>query len=115
MILALFFTLSRGGIAAGAIALAVYLACLRPHPEVPHPARHRHRRWHPDPARDHRYEFVHGFTEATARSQGNQLLWLTIAVCAVAGLAQVAMTLPGARGGWPSPGDNSRSPSAARR
>jgi hypothetical protein len=94
MLLAIFFTLSRGGIAAGILALAVYMALTSD--RVP---------------RfltllvcgigggilillaNHRYELVHGFTEtAAARSQGNQMLWFTIVVCIVAGLAQLGLS-----------------------
>ena len=89
--LALYFTLSRNGIAGGVIAIAVYLAISGDRL--------------PKLATlivtvaggailvvlaNHRYELVHGFTEAGARSQGNEMLWFTLVVCAVAGLAQLA-------------------------
>jgi hypothetical protein len=93
MVLALYFTLSRGGIAAAAIAVALYFA------------------FAPDRIprlltalvvgigstalivlAHHRYALVHGFGGDTARSQGDEMIWLTLAVCILAGLAQLAIT-----------------------
>jgi hypothetical protein len=89
MLLALFFTLSRGGIAAALLALVVFLVFT--HDRLPHLltllvtgigggllvvlAL----------ARD---ELVHGQTNSVAESQGSELMWVVIAVCVVAGLAQ---------------------------
>jgi O-Antigen ligase len=92
MILAIYFTLSRGGIAAAAIAIALYFALV------------------PDRLprlltatvvgvgggalillASHRYELVHGIAGSTARSQGTEMTWLTLAVCVLAGLAQLAL------------------------
>ena len=93
MFLTIFLTLSRGGIAAGILALGVYMALTVD--RIP---------------RfltllvtgigggalillaNHRYELVHGFSNAAAHSQGNQMLWLTIAVCILAGLAQLVLS-----------------------
>jgi hypothetical protein len=93
MFLAIFLTLSRGGIAAGILALAVYMAL----------SVDRIPRFFTLLVTgigggalillaNHRYELVHGFTDATARSQGNQMLWLTIVVCIFAGLAQLILS-----------------------
>jgi hypothetical protein len=102
MALALFFTLSRGGIAAAAIALALYMALS--FDRIPRfltlavsglgaglligLATRRH-------------DLVHGISSASAHSQGNEMLWVTIVVCAVVGLLQAAIALaPGRRPGW---------------
>jgi hypothetical protein len=89
MFLALFFTLSRGGIAAAAIALVLFVALT--HDRIPQLlalavsglgggilivlAL----------ARD---ELTHGLTNSTAHTQGDELLWVTLLVCLFAGLAQ---------------------------
>jgi hypothetical protein len=91
--LAAFFTLSRGGIAAAFIALAVFLA------------------FAPDRlpkllaallagaggtvlivAASHRDALQHGLLTDAARQQGNELLVLTLVVCLVVGLAQAALS-----------------------
>ncbi len=98
MILAIYFTLSRGGIAAAAIALAIYLALA--HDRIPKLLTLAlvgaggavlillaHRR--PD--------LVHGHMNATAHSQGNEMIFIVIAVAALVGLAQAAIALLGER------------------
>lgn len=100
LILTLFFTLSRGGIAAAAIALVLYLAL----------ARQRLVRLATLGVAAigggvlillaaGKHDLVHGLATAAAHSQGNQMLGLTIVACLVAGLAVVAVTaaLAGAR------------------
>jgi O-Antigen ligase len=99
-----FFTLSRGGIAATFIALAVFLA------------------FTPDrlpklltallaaagstvliAAASHRDALQHGLLNETAHQQGNEMLVLTLVVCLVVGLAQAGLSaaLRGARRpGW---------------
>ena len=91
--LAAFFTLSRGGIAASFIALAVFLA------------------FTPDRlpklftallagaggavlivAASHRDALQHGLLNDTAQQQGNELLVLTLIVCLVVGLAQAGLS-----------------------
>jgi len=91
--LAAYFTLSRGGIAAAFIALAVFLA------------------FAPDRlpkllaallagaggtvlvvAASHRDALQHGFLNDVARQQGNELLVLALVVCLVVGLAQAGLS-----------------------
>lgn len=98
MILAIYFTLSRGGIAAAAVALAVYLALA--HDRIPklltlglvgaggallillaH----------------HRQDLVHGHMNATAHSQGNEMILIVIAVGVLVGLAEAVIALAGQR------------------
>jgi hypothetical protein len=98
MILAIYFTLSRGGIAAAAIVLTVYLAIA--HDRVPKLLTLTlvgaggaflillaHRR--PD--------LVHGHMNATAHSQGDEMIFIVIAVGIVVGLVQAAIALGGRR------------------
>lgn len=92
MILALFFTLSRGGIAASLIAIVIFVALTR------------------DRLGQlatlliaavgggiliallfQRNALLDGLTNSEATSQGNEMLWITIAVCLVAGLAQLGI------------------------
>ncbi len=93
MLLALFFTLSRGGIAAALLALVLFLALTVD--RIPQfltmlltglaggflimLALQRH-------------DLVHGLATSAARSEGNEMLWATIAVCATAGLAQAGLS-----------------------
>jgi len=102
MLLALFFTLSRGGMAAALIALAVFLTLT--YDRIPQfltilvsgiggavliaIATQRD-------------ALVHGLTNAAARSQGSELFWITILVCATVGLAQAGVALALARGKRP--------------
>jgi hypothetical protein len=91
--LAAFFTLSRGGIAAAFIAPALFLA------------------FAPDrlpklfttaiagaggavlvAAATHRDALQHGLLNETARQQGNEMLVLTLVVCAAVGLAQAGLS-----------------------
>ncbi len=103
MILAIYFTLSRGGIAAAAIALAVYLALA--HDRIPKLLSLAvvgagggllvllaHRR--PD--------LVHGHMNATAHSQGDEMIFIVIAVGIVVGLLQAGIALAGQRTERPS-------------
>ncbi len=94
LILTLYLTLSRGSIAAAAIALGVYLALADD--RIPKfliavvagigggiliLLVHR------------RYELVHGLVNLpAARSQGDEMIWLTLAVCLVVGLVIAAAT-----------------------
>jgi len=102
-----FFTLSRGGMAAAAIALAAFFA------------------FAPDRlaklpalllaaaggavlilAADSRDALQHGLANGTAQSQGDQMLAITLVVCGFAGLAQAAIALAGRRlrrPGWSAP------------
>jgi O-Antigen ligase len=100
--LTVFFTLSRGGMAAAVLALAAFFA------------------FAPDRlgklpslllaalggailifAADGRDALQHGLANEAARSQGDQMLLITLAVCALAGLAQAAIALAGRRLGRP--------------
>jgi hypothetical protein len=98
MILAIYFTLSRGGIAAAALALAVYLAVA--HDRIPKLATlavvgaggallillaHR------------RSDLVHGHMNATAHSQGDEMIFIVIAVGAIVGLLVAGIALAGRR------------------
>jgi O-Antigen ligase len=98
MILAIYFTLSRGGIAAAAVVLAVYLALA--HDRIPKALTLgltgaggaflillAHRR--PD--------LVHGHMNAAAHSQGDEMIFIVIAVGVVVGLAQAGIALAGQR------------------
>jgi hypothetical protein len=92
MALALFFTLSRGGIAAAFIALAVFVAFSS-------------NRLAKLPtllvagvgstvlifAADRRDALQHGLLNATAEGQGDEMLAIALGVCALAALAQVAI------------------------
>lgn len=92
MVLALFFTLSRGGIAASLIAVAIFVAFTRERlaqlPSLVIAAvgggtlivllLER------DPLRE-------GLTNSVALSQGNEMTWFTILVCLIAGLVQLGI------------------------
>lgn len=98
LVLTIFFTLSRGGMAAAAIALGVFFVFV------------------PDRlaklpallvaglggaililAADSRDALQHGLVNGAAHSQGDQMLLITLVVCALAGLAQAAISLGGRR------------------
>lgn len=93
-----FYTLSRGGMGAAAVALAVFFA------------------FAPDRlaklpslilavlggaalvlAADSRSALQHGLSNGAAHSQGDQMLLITLAVCGLVGLAQVALALAARR------------------
>jgi len=103
MILTIYFTLSRGGIAAAAVVLAVYLALARD--RIPKALSLglvgaggavlillAHRR--PD--------LVHGHMNATAHSQGDEMIFIVIAVGLVVGLAQAGIALAARRSERPA-------------
>lgn len=105
--LTIFFTLSRGGMVAGALALVAFFV------------------FAPDRlarlptmllaafggavlilAADSRNALQHGLVNGAAHSQGNQMLVITLVVCALAGFAQTAIALGGRRverPGWSAP------------
>jgi hypothetical protein len=102
LILASYFTLSRGGIAGGALAVVVYLALAADRlPKAIALALallgggililFAH-------GRD---ALVHGHASATAHSQGDEMIFLTLAVCLVAGALQAGWTTALARSGRP--------------
>jgi hypothetical protein len=89
--LALFFTLSRNGIGGGIFALAVYFAFAADRlPKLFTLAVTGIGGAVLIVLANHRYELVHGFTEATASAQGNEMFWFTLVVCAIAGLVAFA-------------------------
>lgn len=103
LILTIYFTLSRGGIGAAAVALAVYLAFATDRiPKVITLAisgagggllillAHR------------RSDLIHGHSNATAHSQGNEMIFITLAVCLVVGLVLAGLSLAAARNRRPS-------------
>ncbi|HEX8689875.1 MAG TPA: O-antigen ligase family protein [Solirubrobacterales bacterium] len=94
MALTIFFTLSRGGIAAAAIALAIFCAIAS------------------DRllklvallvagagsailvlAADQRDALQHGLLDGAARQQGDEMLWIALAICVLVGLVQAAISL----------------------
>lgn len=105
--LTIFFTLSRGGMVAGALALVAFFV------------------FAPDRlarlptlllaafggavlilAADSRDALQHGLANGAAHSQGDQMLVITLVVCALAGFAQTAIALGGRRlerPGWSAP------------
>jgi hypothetical protein len=92
LLLALFYTLSRGGIAASLIALAVYFALTRDRlAQMPTLAVAAIGGGILIPLALQRDSLLHGLTNSTAGSQGDHMLWITIAVCVGAGLAQLAI------------------------
>ncbi|MFN8163869.1 MAG: O-antigen ligase family protein [Solirubrobacterales bacterium] len=102
MLLALFFTLSRGGIAAALIALSIFLALtLDRIPQFLTIVVSGLGGGILIALATQRDELVHGLTNAAARSQGNELLWITIAVCLGAGLLQAGIARALERGGRP--------------
>jgi O-antigen ligase len=90
--LALFFTLSRGGIAAALIALAIFLALTNDRlAQLPTLAVAALGSGILVVLALQRDALVHGLTNSEATSQGSELMWITIVVCLAAGLAQWAI------------------------
>jgi O-antigen ligase len=98
VILAIYFTLSRGGIGSAVIAVAVYFAFTSD--RLPKLAiaivtgagggllvilAHA------------RFSLVHGLDDAAARTQGDEMLWITIVVCVFVGLVVALLSEAGAR------------------
>jgi hypothetical protein len=104
MFLGLFFTLSRGGIAAVLIALAIFLVLA--HDRIAQLATLLLAALGGGiliALAAQRDALVHGLTNSEATSQGNEMLWIAIAVCTAAGLAQwglAALLDRGGRPGW---------------
>ncbi len=92
MLLALFFTLSRGGISASLIALAIFLALTRDRlAQLPTFLIAGAGGGFLVVLLLDRDELREGLTTSVATSQGNEMLWVTIVVCVVAGLAQLGI------------------------
>jgi tetratricopeptide (TPR) repeat protein len=102
MLLALFYTLSRGGIAAALIALAIFLA-------LTHNRLAQLSTFAIAAAGGgllialalQRDALLHGLLNSDASTEGNEMLWITIAVCVVAGLVQWAVARALERRGEP--------------
>lgn len=93
MILTIYFTLSRGGIGAAVVALAVYLAFAADRiPKAAGLAISLLGGGVLILLAAHREALVHGHDSATAHSQGNEMIVFTLVVCAIAALAQAAFT-----------------------
>jgi len=104
MALTIFLTLSRGGIAAAILAVALFLALTSDRlPKLLTLLVTGAGGAILVAAAASRDALQHGALNATARSQGDELLWIALAVCLVVGLVQVGLSSPGvARGrpGW---------------
>ncbi len=102
MTLALYFTLSRGGIGAAVVALAVFLALSTDRlPKLLTLLVAGAGGAILIAAATQRDALQHGALDATARHQGNEMLAMTIVVCAAVGLVQAGISLAGARGARP--------------
>jgi len=96
--LTIFFTLSRGGMAAAALALVVFFA-LAPDRLAKLPALLLAAVAGAALilAADSRDALQHGLAGGAARSQGDQMLLITLVLCAIAGAAQAVIALAGRR------------------
>ncbi len=98
MMLTAFMTLSRGGIAAGFVALAIFLAFSSDRlPKLLTLLVAGGGGAILIGATIHRDALRHGLLDATAHHQGNEILALTIVVCLVVGLIQAGISLALAR------------------
>jgi hypothetical protein len=92
--LTVYFTLSRGGMLAAAIALAVYLGFAGDRvPRLATAAVAAIGGAILVVAASQRDALQHGLFNATAHQQGNEMLWMTIVVCLGVGLVQAALSL----------------------
>lgn len=92
--LTLFFTLSRGGMAAAAIALAVFFAfSVDRLAKLPTLLIAAAGSAIAIVAADHRDALQHGLTNGVAQSQGDRMLAITLGICAIVALAQLAICL----------------------
>lgn len=92
--LTLFFTLSRGGTAAAAIALVVFLAFGADRlAKLPTLLIAGAGGAIAIVAADHRDALQHGLANSAAQSQGDQMLAITLGICAIVALAQLAICL----------------------
>ncbi|HEX2096873.1 MAG TPA: hypothetical protein VHF50_05830 [Solirubrobacterales bacterium] len=94
LVLTIFFTLSRSGIAASAVALAIYLLLAADRlPKLLSLVLAGGGAVVLALAADRRESLQDGLLDATARSQGDEMLVMTVAVCAVVGLLQAALAM----------------------
>lgn len=94
--LTMFFTLSRGGIAAAFLALAIFLALSSDRlPKLLTLLVGAGGGAVLVAAADSRNALQHGLLNDAAHRQGNELLWIAIAVCAGVGLLQLGLSSPG--------------------
>lgn len=107
MALTIYFTLSRGGILAGAVAVAVYIAFVGD--RVPRLATLGVAGIGSAVligGASQRNALQEGFNNAAAHHQGNEMLWMAIVVCLAVGLLQAALSLillNGRRPAWSVP------------
>jgi len=100
--LTLFLTLSRSGIAAAVLAIAVFLALASNRlPKLLTTLVAAGGSALLIVATDSRDALQHGSLGATARQQGDEILWLTLAVCVVVGLLATALSSRAAARGRP--------------
>jgi hypothetical protein len=101
-VLAIYFTLSRGGIGGAVVALAVYLAFATDRiPKVVTLGIGVAGGGMLVLLASHRDALVHGHSTAAAHSQGNQMIVYAAIVCVLVGLAQTAFTIALAHRGRP--------------
>ena len=104
MMLTIFFTLSRGGIAAAILAVAIFVALTSDRlPKILTLLVAGAGGAILIAAVDSRDALQHGLLNGAARQQGSEMLWIVLAVCAVVGLAQAALSsarVAAGRPGW---------------
>jgi hypothetical protein len=93
MMLTIFFTLSRGGIAAAIVALLIFIGLTSDRlPKILMLLVASAGGAILIAAVDSRDALQHGLLNAAARQQGSEMLWIALAVCAVAGLLQAGLS-----------------------
>ncbi len=94
LLLTVYFTISRGGIGATAIAVAVYLVFASDRlPKLLMALLAGSGGAILIAAAHQRHDLQEGFLNAAARSQGDEMLWMTIVVCAGVGLVWAGVSL----------------------
>jgi O-antigen ligase/polysaccharide polymerase Wzy-like membrane protein len=94
LLLTVYFTISRGGIGASLIAVAAYLAFASDRlPKLATALLGGAGGAILIAAASQRDALQEGFLNAAARSQGDEMLWMTIVVCAGVGLVQAGVSL----------------------
>ena len=98
-----FFTLSRGGIAAGIVALAVFLVFTSDRlPKLLTLLVAAAGGGMLVAAADQRDALRHGLLDATARHQGDEMLWMALLVCLGVGVIQAAIAWISKGRTWPA-------------